>query len=206
MKISLYLLELQNNKYYVGQTDNVDFRYRDHVNGEGAKWTKIHKPVKIILSKQIEIKSIRESLLYENWMTLHFMEKYEWQNVRGGEFIKIEEYKLKEQLKLIFDTENNKIRYYIKNQYLFGSSDYWLIYVLKLENNKYYIGSTKHLGKVLGKHFNGLSINWTKTNKPISVLELIVNKDSNNNYLLLKKSKTKEYSIKYGFKNVLGGQ
>jgi predicted GIY-YIG superfamily endonuclease len=203
-KVYLYLLELENGKYYVGQTDNVTFRFDEHNNGLGAKWTRLNKPVCILKTKEIYVEDIREALLYENWMTLHYMEKFGWENVRGGEIVIIESYKLIEQLKNIFDINSNKIKYYIKSQYLFGVVNAWIIYVLELENNKFYIGSTKRLGNSLGKHYNGTSTKWTKVNKPKQVIEVIVVKDSN--YLTIKKELLNDYIKKYGFNNVIGGQ
>jgi hypothetical protein len=73
-----------------------------------------------------------------------------WQNVRGGDYCKTEDYKLKEGIDHIFDTETNRIRYFVPQvKYLFGTSEDYIIYILKLENNKYYIGSTRKLGRAL---------------------------------------------------------
>lgn len=208
IRLSLYLLELEGNNYYVGQTNDLEFRCKQHFSGEGAKWTQLHKPLKFLLNKVIEVENVREAILYENWMTLHYMSKYGWQHVRGGEFLIIEEYQLKEQLKHIFDFDSNHIRYYIKdNRYLlFGATDNWLIYVLELENGKYYIGSTKRLGKALGKHFNGLNVNWTRENKPLVVKEFIEIKPDAKYYLDIKREMLDAYILKYGRENVMGGQ
>lgn len=205
--VKLYLLELEHGKFYVGQTDDIDIRYNDHALGFGAKWTRLHPVVKILKTKEIEVENTKIALLFENWMTLHFMEKYGWQHVRGGDYSVLEEYQLKEKITHIFDTESNSIRYYIQAQqhYLFGATDHWIIYVLALENNKYYIGSAKRLGKKLGAHFQGTSIEWTKINRPLYVAEIRVVKPGEGNYVDIKHQLLSEYRQKFGNDNVIGG-
>ena len=42
-----YVLKLTDNCWYVGKTDDLNKRYDQHMNGEGASWTKAHKPISI---------------------------------------------------------------------------------------------------------------------------------------------------------------
>jgi hypothetical protein len=128
--------------------------------------------------------------------------------VRGGDFLVVEAYLLKERLEHIYDFAENKIRYYITDnrRYLFGGSDGWFIYVLALCNGRFYVGSCQHLGKALGEHYNGKGIAWTKENPVIKVLELIIVKPATGSYLELKNSLLSEYILQYGWENVLGGQ
>jgi len=43
-----YILKLENNKWYVGKTANLNLRIAQHYTGTGgAGWTKRHKPIKI---------------------------------------------------------------------------------------------------------------------------------------------------------------
>ena len=42
-----YILQLEDGKFYVGQSRNLDKRLRQHFSGSGAAWTKLHKPVKV---------------------------------------------------------------------------------------------------------------------------------------------------------------
>ena len=43
----IYVLKLESNKYYVGKTDNPDFRLNDHFTNNGSIWTKIYKPIQL---------------------------------------------------------------------------------------------------------------------------------------------------------------
>jgi predicted GIY-YIG superfamily endonuclease len=215
MKTILYVMALDDNKYYVGQTDNPSFRADHHVRGIGAKWTMLYKPIsrEPILIKEIEVENMRDAILYENWLTFHFMEKYGWENVRGGEFLQIEKEAIRAAVNRLLDTETNKIRDFVKIcqenfkdlcKYFYGVSNYWLVYVLELEKSKYYIGSTKRLGKNLADQFVGNGINWTRIYKPVRLLELQVVPDGEN-YLALKDRKRGEYMDKFGRDNVKGG-
>lgn len=47
-KYYVYVLECDNGSYYIGQTENIEKRYEEHFSGNGAKWTKTHKPLQII--------------------------------------------------------------------------------------------------------------------------------------------------------------
>ena len=76
----LYTLQLQSGKYYVGKSDDPDTRYLAHKNGNGAAWTKIHKPVKIL-----EIRNLKGEHDETN-TTKDLMKKYGVDNVRGGAY------------------------------------------------------------------------------------------------------------------------
>jgi predicted GIY-YIG superfamily endonuclease len=89
-QLKLYLLELADHKYYVGQSDDPEFRFLQHLGKQGAMWTRRYKPLRIAKVQSLSVQSVNESMLYENWMTLQAMERYGWENVRGGEFLIIE--------------------------------------------------------------------------------------------------------------------
>jgi cellular nucleic acid-binding protein len=74
------------------------------------------------------------------------------------------------------------------------------IYILKLENNKYYVGKSNDLETRLTSHKNGLASAWTKKYKPISVEKVIPNASSYD-----ENKETIEYMGKYGIDNVRGG-
>lgn len=80
----IYVLELENNKYYIGKTNNLQERYQQHLDGIGSKWTKKYKPLNIILKKK------KESLFEEDNLVLQYIISYGIENVRGGTFSNLE--------------------------------------------------------------------------------------------------------------------
>ena len=79
----IYVLELTDHKYYVGKTDSPIARITDHMDSDGAQWTKLYKPIEIIEVKRTE------SDFEEDQMTLKYMKKYGIFNVRGGSFVQL---------------------------------------------------------------------------------------------------------------------
>ena len=81
--VFIYILELENTKYYIGKTSNPDIRLGQHFNSFGSEWTKKHKPKKIL-----EIIPNCDNF-DEDKYTLKYMEKYGINNVRGGAFCEL---------------------------------------------------------------------------------------------------------------------
>ena len=89
----LYLLRLESDKYYVGKSCNVEKRFGDHVNGFGSAWTKLYKPLEILLVQKVL------GIYDETNLTKDTMRKYGIENVRGGPYCDIElDYKTKQIL------------------------------------------------------------------------------------------------------------
>jgi hypothetical protein len=81
--VYIYILQLEQNKYYIGKTDNPDYRLNNHFNSNGSEWTKLYKPIKVL---QI----IPDCDDYdEDKYTQIYMDKYGFDNVRGGSFVQI---------------------------------------------------------------------------------------------------------------------
>lgn len=53
----VYLLLIENGSYYCGYTNNVEKRFEKHISGKGAKYTRAHKPIKIVWQKEFTSKS-----------------------------------------------------------------------------------------------------------------------------------------------------
>jgi predicted GIY-YIG superfamily endonuclease len=79
----LYVLELENGKYYVGTTNNLQRRFQEHVDGEGSVWTQKYVPVAIERSVCVD------GPLHEDRVTKELMLKYGIDNVRGGSYCSI---------------------------------------------------------------------------------------------------------------------
>lgn len=56
-KYYTYILLIENNSLYCGYTDNVQKRFNAHLEGKGAKYTRAHKPIKIVYVKEFDTKS-----------------------------------------------------------------------------------------------------------------------------------------------------
>ena len=84
MTLSVYVLECENNKYYVGQSYNVQRRYQQHLEGkgEGSEWTRIYKP-KRILSIHPNVDTFHEDMKVKQVMS-----SYGIDNVRGGSYVR----------------------------------------------------------------------------------------------------------------------
>jgi hypothetical protein len=81
--VYIYILELENYKYYVGKTTNPDFRIDSHFNSNGSAWTKKYKPIRL---NQL----IPDCDDYdEDKYTKIYMDKYGINNVRGGTYSQI---------------------------------------------------------------------------------------------------------------------
>jgi predicted GIY-YIG superfamily endonuclease len=80
----IYVLRLHNDKWYVGRTSNVERRFEQHKNGDGAKWTFLHKPLDIHEIR--EIKSDND----EDIITREYMKQFGIYNVRGGRYCAVE--------------------------------------------------------------------------------------------------------------------
>lgn len=108
---SIYKLNLEKGKKYVGKTTNIDRRMEQHFSGGGAKVTQKFKPIngKIIdecpgfFSDKVEQKHTDKNI-----------KKYGYNNVRGGKYV---------NSKTLNDNSNqnktnqNKTSHYKTNQY-----------------------------------------------------------------------------------------
>jgi hypothetical protein len=81
MTTNIYILKLENNKFYIGKTDNLEKRKEAHINGTASSWTKKYKPLSVekIISNA--------SPFDEDKYTIEYMNKYGIDNVRGGIYV-----------------------------------------------------------------------------------------------------------------------
>lgn len=81
----IYALALENNKYYIGKTNNINNRLNQHQYSHlGSEWTKLHNVKELIESYPLETN------LDEDILTKKYMMKYGIENVRGGSYCQIE--------------------------------------------------------------------------------------------------------------------
>jgi len=84
--ISVYVLRLQGDKYYVGQSKHPKQRIKEHFDGKGSSWTRLHKPIEVVHVIETKFTHWRAALEVETALTLELMRSHGWQNVRGGLF------------------------------------------------------------------------------------------------------------------------
>lgn len=78
----VYVLELEDDCFYVGYSASPEIRVASHFLGRGAQWTLLHKPV--------GIKSIQPGdTQLENCLTIALMCKFGFQKIRGGRFLDV---------------------------------------------------------------------------------------------------------------------
>jgi len=99
VEIYLYVLELQDQCYYVGLTSDVANRMSQHFSGEGAQWTLLHRPIKVLHTISTGTKDAREAERKEDEVTIALMMKYGIGRVRGGHFCNVEQHEVDAQLR-----------------------------------------------------------------------------------------------------------
>jgi hypothetical protein len=101
--VFIYVLQLEQGKYYIGKTNNPQFRLESHFNSNGSEWTKLYKPIKVI--------AINPNCddYDEDKITRQYMDKYGINNVRGGSFVSVKlEKSTIDLLKQMSNGTNNK--------------------------------------------------------------------------------------------------
>ena len=76
----IYVLQLRDDKFYVGRTENVHARTQAHFDGGGSAWTRLHPPVRVCETFE------SQDPLDDDKTTLKYMQTHWVDNVRGGSF------------------------------------------------------------------------------------------------------------------------
>ena len=90
----LYILELEQGKFYVGITStHPNTRFEEHKLGRrAAYWTMKFKPIRIESYEDLGHVSKEHAETYENKITRQLMKERGLNNVRGGDLRDLEEY------------------------------------------------------------------------------------------------------------------
>lgn len=150
---TLYVLELENNNYYVGQTTQLDKRLKKHFKGKGSAWTQLNRPIKLI--EKIEIKQLEyyEAEIIENKLTIDYMKKFNWQHVRGGFFSDCDPDVIRTKLLKFKKDIPNQIIASLDGYYPMNLEDKFL-YCILLEEDRYYLGISKNPEKKYRQYCN----------------------------------------------------
>jgi len=77
----VYVLELEDDCIYIGITTNLNLRLAQHITGEGAIWTRLHKVIGVI-EVMIGTRAI------EDEVTKEYIKEYGEDKVKGGSWCK----------------------------------------------------------------------------------------------------------------------
>lgn len=80
-----YILQCSNGKYYVGSTNDLDRRLKEHQAGLGSNYTRKHRPVKLVYYE--EYQSVTEAFCREK--QLHGWSRAKKEALIRGEFDKL---------------------------------------------------------------------------------------------------------------------
>ncbi|MBO3097847.1 GIY-YIG nuclease family protein [Gelidibacter pelagius] len=171
--IKIYVLKLEDNKYYVGQSTDTENRLKYHLKGKlGSEWTKKHKPLEEVEKIETNFTEVNEAMFLENSITIHYMKKYGWKNVRGGDYCTLDEERLRFLLCNNSDLGNEIIPILNKSNYNLNMYGVF-IFTLKLQRGNYFIGKTKNLKIGVLKEFNGKGNEWCSMHKPLELTSVI---------------------------------
>jgi len=119
-KTTVYVLECEHDKYYVGSTVNLKRRMKQHFHNSrsGSVWTKKHKPIRVCkIYRRIPY---RHKLGFESQVTAELMWEKGINNVRGAMYLYARDYNAKDIDSLVsFLGHYNDLSYqYVRTQLL----------------------------------------------------------------------------------------
>lgn len=80
--VTVYVLKLEDDCWYVGQSANIERRFDEHKRGDGPEWTQIHEPIEIYeVTRRMSREEATEA---EKLLTIDKMVEHSWRRVRGG--------------------------------------------------------------------------------------------------------------------------
>lgn len=79
---NIYVLALENGKYYVGASDLPNDRIIAHFSGNGSAWTRKYRPERIV-------KEVKGDVFDEDKVTKQMMHHYGIDHVRGGSYCQV---------------------------------------------------------------------------------------------------------------------
>ena len=89
-RYTVYVLECEEGKYYVGSTSNRKRRYNQHARRRGSQWTKTYAP--LLIKKEYKRIPQKYLLGFESKVTAENMLLYGVNNVRGSMFCSTKDY------------------------------------------------------------------------------------------------------------------
>lgn len=84
--IFLYVHALEQGRFYVGLSDNLDRRWEQHKSGVGAEWTKRYRPMRRIYTINTGTQDEHTAKAMEDEATIALMSEHGIDRVRGGRY------------------------------------------------------------------------------------------------------------------------
>jgi len=53
----VYMIVCKDGSYYIGSSNDVERRFKDHLSGKGGRYTRSHKPQKLVYKEELTTKS-----------------------------------------------------------------------------------------------------------------------------------------------------
>jgi len=78
----VYVLECSNGSHYIGQTQNIEKRWIEHIHGKGAEWTKKYPPVKLVHWEEFDTR--KEAVKREKYLKTGFGRKWLKREIKAG--------------------------------------------------------------------------------------------------------------------------
>ena len=82
---SVYVLKLQNGKYYIGITPRIKVRINEHKNGTLSNpFVQNNLPINVVYHRDINTKNVKIAEKIEDYYTVLFIKKFGLKQVLGG--------------------------------------------------------------------------------------------------------------------------
>lgn len=65
----VYIIQCEDNSLYTGMTSDIQKRFKEHKSSKGARYTRSHKPVKIVYTEECEtmIEALKRERQIKGW-------------------------------------------------------------------------------------------------------------------------------------------
>ena len=65
----VYILLCSDGSFYTGSTNNLEKRILDHKNGKGGRYTRSHKPVRMVYSEKLltQSEALKKEAAIKSW-------------------------------------------------------------------------------------------------------------------------------------------
>jgi predicted GIY-YIG superfamily endonuclease len=203
-EIYIYVLQLENRKYYVGQSNDLERRLKDHYSAtRGSEWTRLHRPIGFIKVIPTGFHDPKMAMKYENEVTFECIKEYGWSNVRGGDYTNPDD--ITHLLGLIKDSGLGNEVCPVKVQDGIDVLNYErCVYTLQLEGGHYFVSTTSNLNMAILSEWTERGSHWTKCFKPMKLIRVMPVKNVEE-YETLHLQELKRAFLEYHYSWVRGG-